>query len=152
MDDKVKVVNELEQLQLEETRERVRIMRSKRDQRAANAKHMTELIVRNKRIEAAVQADCWHKKGGKGTQGLNRGDDPKYAVVKHILSHGPIIVVCQRCLKLWKKPDPLPKGYSAEEKKVYLAALKEYNDALNFPTDNEMSGSQIFLITENAAA
>lgn len=152
MDDKAKVTSELEALQLEETRERVRLLRSAQEQRVSNARHMAEIIKRNKQIEIATQADCWHKKGGKGTQGLNRGDDPKYAVVKHVLPHGPIIVVCQRCGKLWEKPKALPKGHTADERKNYMTALAEYNAALNFPTDNEMSGSQLFVITEGAVA
>jgi len=150
--EKGKILGELESLQLEETRERVMAARQRREQAAANSRHMVELIIRNKAIEKATQADCWHKKGGKGTQGLNRGDDSKYAVVKHQLPHGPIIVVCQRCIKIWERPEPLKKGFTQEERKAYMLALDEYNKALNFPTDNEMSGSQLFVITEHPAA
>lgn len=145
--EKSKIVSELEALQLEETRERVLAARATREQKAANQRHMVQLVLRNKAQEKATQADCWHKKGGKGLAGLNRGDDTKYAVVKHQLPHGPVIVICQRCNRLWDKPKPLPKGYSQEEKKQYMLDLAEYNKALNFPTDNEMSGNQIFLIT-----
>jgi len=78
---------------------------------------------------------------------MDRGDDSKYAVIKHQLPHGPIIVICQRCYKLWHKPDALPKNYSKVEREQYVAALDEYNKALNFPTDNEMSGNQMFMVT-----
>jgi hypothetical protein len=152
MKEKQQIVGELEALQLEETRDRVMSTRAKREQRAAQQRHMVQIVQRNAAIEKATQADCWHKKGGKGTQGLNRGDDPKFAVIKHMLSHGPIIVVCQRCGCVWRKPERLPKGYTAEERKQYMLDLAEYNKALNFPTDNEMSGSQIFVITEGEAA
>jgi hypothetical protein len=147
-----KIVSELEELQLEETRERVMAARALREQRERNRKHMMMIILRNDRIEKAQQEDCWHKKGGHGASGLNRGDDSKFAVVKHQLPHGPIIVICQRCRKLWAKPKALPKTASQDERKVFKEQMTEYNTALNFPTDNTMSGNQIFLVTGSEEA
>jgi hypothetical protein len=141
------IVGELESLTLEETRERVYAARALREQRQRNREHMARIILNNQRVEQATQEDCWHKKGGKGLTGLNRGDDTKYAVVKHQLGHGPIIVICQRCRKIWRKPKPLAKGASQEERRVYREAIKDYNAALNFPTDNVMSGNQLFIVS-----
>ena len=131
--EKEKIVGELEALQLEETRERVMASRAKREQAAANREHMKQLILRNAAIEIATQADCWHKKGGRGMEGLNRGDDPKFAVAKFQLPHGPVIVICQRCGLIWKKPKALAKSYSTEERKDYMLATRRIQQGAQLP-------------------
>jgi hypothetical protein len=145
---------ELEALQLEETKERVHQMRQRRE----GIKRRVEGRDRDLRLanarQKAIQDNCWHKKGGKGVAMLSRGNDHNYAVQKHQLCHGPIIVICQRCSKVWEPPPPEwnRRGATPEQKAEYKRLYDEYMVALNFPTDNEMSGTQLFVIEQNEAA
>jgi hypothetical protein len=144
--DKKSVTAQLEQLQLEETQERVDAARATRKARINRNRQMALTIERGDAIRKAQQDACWHKKGGKGVTMLSQGNDHNFAVVKHQLCHGPIIVVCQRCSKLWEPPLKPAKGASAEERTKYREDLAEYHRALNLPTDNEQSGTQLFVI------
>ena len=50
---------------------------------------------------------------------------------------------------MWEPPEPLPKkGVTAEMKAKYKADFIEYRRALNFPTDNEPSGTNLFQFTQ----
>jgi hypothetical protein len=149
--DKKSVTAQLEQLQLEETQERVDKSRADRESRRRRHQQLHASIIRNEAIKRAQQEACWHRKGGKGVQQLSNGNDTNFAVVKHQLCHGPIIVICQRCHKVWEPPVKPAKGADAEVRAQYKIDLVEYNRALNFPTDNEQSGTQLFVVTENAA-
>jgi hypothetical protein len=149
--DKATVSAELEGLQLEEMRERVAQMRQHRESKVRRVAARDSDIKRALRRQADSQAGCWHKKGGKGVENLSRGTDNYYAVVKHQLAHGPIIVICQRCWKVWEPPPPElnKRGASAEDKAEYKRLYYEYVKAVEFPTDNLMSGTQLFQITDN---
>jgi hypothetical protein len=85
---------------------------------------------------------------------LYQGNDPNYAVIKHTLSHGPVIVVCQRCTKVWEPPprELVAKGATPEMRAEYRGLLEQYRWALNLPTDNEPSGTVLFAFTEEPAA
>jgi hypothetical protein len=147
--DKKTITEELELLQLEETRERVFEMRRARDGRVARAASRDRDITENLRQQAAIQASCWHKKGGKGRENLLHGNDANYAVIKHTLSHGPTLIFCQRCSRVWQPPDTRlnhPKA-SPEDKALYKKLHEEYQWAANLPTDNEPSGTQLFVFS-----
>ena len=140
---------ELEMLQLEETRYKIRDLRSAESMRQTRARSVANSLRIDAARQAQIQAGCAHKKGGKGVEAIYRGNDANYAVIKHQLPHGPIIVVCQRCIKLWVEP-PIElnaRGATVEMKRLYARLMKEYREALAFPTDNETSGSQLFVIT-----
>lgn len=142
------ILSELEQLQLEETRERVAEMRQRRAAKLGRIANRQRDIKSFNDKRAAQQAGCWHRKGGKGVEMLSHGNDANYAVVKHTLSHGPLIVICQRCTKEWAQPPiALRKENPAEYRRLY----DEYQWAVNLPTDNEPSGTQLFVVSENAA-
>ena len=149
--DKKAITEELELLQLEETRDRVEATRAHRSAVRARAERRNQDILDNRRMEEAQQAACWHKKGGRGVENLSHGNDHNYAVIKHTLSHGPLIVVCQRCRKLWEPPDTRLNARSAskEDKALYKKLWDEYQWAVNLPTDNEPSGTQLFVISKN---
>lgn len=150
--DKKSVTAQLEQLQLEETQERVDLSRATRKARIARTQQMQATIERSDAIRRAQQEACWHKKGGKGVSMLSQGNDANFAVIKHQLCHGPIIVVCQRCTKVWEPPVKPARGASEKERTKYREDLTEYNRALNLPTDNEQSGTQIFVLTASEPA
>jgi hypothetical protein len=145
-EDKIEI--ELKQLQLEQTRHEVSVMRSAQEMRRTRVRSIEASLAADAQRREAVMAACSHRKGGKDHNQIYRGNDSNYAVVKHQLPTGPIIVVCQRCPKVWRAPDRalIAKGASAEDRKRYARELKEYNDAMDFPTDNEMSGSQLFSV------
>ncbi len=145
---------ELAALQLEETRERVQELRSRRESKRRRVESRARDINRAEALKKAQAAACWHKKGGKGVENLSQGTDHFYAVVKHQLSHGPIIVICQRCPKVWEPPPPElnRRGATAEQKAEYKRLYQEYIWAVNLPTDNVMSGTKLFEITDNRDA
>lgn len=139
---------ELEALQLEETRERVRVIRNSRNQREGRRKALEKQLRDTNAMQKASQDACVHKKGGKGKEMWFAGNDSNHAVVKHILSHGPMIVVCQRCGKLWEPPPRalMTHGSSAEDRATYKRLWQEYQAAIAYPTDNETSGARLFEI------
>lgn len=145
---------ELEALQLEETRYRVQQLRNIQQNRETRRKAIEDALRDEQKDMETAQSACWHKKGGMGTENLLRGNDALYAVVKHILPHGVMIVVCQRCAKLWAPPDPAlaSRGATVEERKLYARLLTEYREAVAYPTDNTTSGSQLYVITDNRVA
>ena len=136
---------ELEQLQLEEARESAEERKQKRLRREQRLKALELTIKRDAANQARIQAACQHRKGGKGTAQMYAGNDANFAVITHHLSSGSgTIVVCQRCGKIWKAPDALAKKATAEERLKYREAYAEFRRALNFPTDNEPSGTVLF--------
>ena len=149
-----KIAEELELLQLEEAKERLQERRDRKNQ-SANRRHMVQASLKDTAMRRALtQSRCVHRKGGKGVAGLFNGNDQNFAVIKHILSHGPLIVICQRCGKLWEPPDKAlnAKGASSENRREYKRLWDEYQYAINLPTDNETSGSKLFEFHNEDAA
>lgn len=147
MADKNKIQEELEELQLQEAREQAEQRKLTRAQKASRVKAIELSLKRDRLNQERIKASCVHRKGGKGTAQIYMGNDANYAVITHTLSHGPTIVVCQRCGNEWKQPEPLPPKATPEQKAQYKADLAEYRRALNFPTDNEPSGTVLFNFT-----
>lgn len=133
------IQRELLSIQLEEGRARVLQLRSRADQNHRNAV-ATENSLEEARINRKLQEDaCPHRKGGSDEAGLAFGSDPEYAVIKHTLADGEVMVQCQRCPKEWRRPRR--GNLSAAE---YKEALIDYQKALALPTKNTPSGSQLF--------
>jgi hypothetical protein len=151
--DKSKISNELEQLQLEEMRDRIQQSRNRRESQRRRREAIREGLRRQNAAQDAKTADCWHKKGGKGVESLARGNDHNYAVVKHILPTGEMVVICQRCKGEWHPPNTNLNRRNAtkEQKAEYKRLWEEYMWAVNLPTDNTTSGTQLFVVN-NAAA
>lgn len=147
MSDKPQALTELEALQLEEARAQAEERKNRREAQKNRARAIEETIRRDNFNRKRIQAACQHRKGGRGTAGLYTGNDQNYAVITHHCSHGKTIVICQRCGKLWAAPEPLSAKPTQQQKEEYRAELAEYRRALNFPTDNEPSGSTLFTIT-----
>lgn len=147
--DRKQIAEELENLQLDEAREAAEQRRQTRLGRQNKAAAIELSLRRDRANQARIQAACQHRKGGKGSAQMYMGNDPNYAVITHTLSHGPVIVVCQRCGKVWEPPAPLPKKATPEQKATYREEIAEYRRAVNFPTDNEPSGTSLFVFTPN---
>ena len=139
-----KIKDELEDLQLQEAREAAESRSQTRSQRQSRAIAIEQSLSRDRSHQASIQAGCHHRKGGKGTAQLYQGNDPNYAVITHTLSHGVTIVICQRCGKLWEPPTALRKSATPEQRAQYKTDLATYRWAVNLPTDNEPSGTTLF--------
>jgi hypothetical protein len=136
---------EREELELELLREQVSTMKARREQRIVERARMAQVFKANEQNEKMRRAVCRHHKGGKGSQGFLNGNDKDYSVIKHTYPTGELVVMCTRCQNEWRKP---PLELRKEDPKEYRRLMQEYQDAVNFPTDNEPSGTQIFLIQE----
>lgn len=150
-----KKLTELEELELEETRlrvedlrNRVETERARRNQIIRNHKQQQEAIEQKMRQIMAEQKICKHKKGGKNLEGVLNGSDSQYSVINHTYPWGEQSVTCTRCGKDWREP---AKELKATNPAAYKQAYQEWIEALNFPTDNEPSGTRLFVITNNAA-
>ena len=135
---------ELEELQLQEAHEQAEQRKLARASKDSRIRAIELSLRRDRKNQEAIQAACVHRKGGKGTSQLYAGNDSNFAVVTHTLSHGPTIVVCQRCGKIWEPPAALPRKATPEQKAQYKIDHAEYRRALNLPTDNEPSGTILF--------
>jgi hypothetical protein len=148
MPDKTTIREELEALQLEESRQIAEDRRMARAQKANRSRAIELSLKRDKANQERIQAACVHRKGGKGVQQLYQGNDANYALITHTLSHGVTIIVCQRCGKLWEPSAALPKNAKPEQRVQYRADLAEYRRVLNLPTDNEPSGTTLFAFSQ----
>jgi hypothetical protein len=146
--DKATLEQEREELELELLREQVSTMKSKRQQRIEERQRMAETFAANERNEAARRAVCRHRKGGKNKEGFLNGSDNFYSVIHHTYPTGQLVVMCTRCQNEWKKP---PLELRKSDPKEYRRLMEEYQTALNWPTDNEPSGTQIFMLDRTAA-
>lgn len=144
-DDKKLAELELEErmLRLEDLRNRVTADRERRANiQLAHERQARSLEDYNQQVKKQ-QDVCKHRKGGKGLEGILNGHDSNYSVAKHQYPWGEFGVMCLRCGKEWRKPkDELKK----ENPAAYKAAMSDYKEALNFPTDNEGSGTQLFMV------
>jgi len=135
--------------QLRDTVSQIRRRKAVRDNRIAALRISSE---DQDRQTKADQAQCHHRKGGRGLNWRLNGNDPNYSVVQHTLSHGPTLIICQRCKKEWLPPAPLKRGASTEERAAYKTQLAEYRWASALPTDNEPSGTRLFDVVQEVFA
>ena len=143
---------ELEALQLAELREQADERRSKRNARVRQLRTVAMALKMTDDAQRNRQNRCAHRKGGKNLEQFFDGNDSNYAVIKHTLSHGPVIICCQRCAKVWSAPAPLNPDATKEQRAAWDAEMKEYRAALALPTDNEPSGAVLFDYFPNTPA
>jgi len=133
---------EWKRLQIEELREKIEARNLRKQQLLDNAKRQLADFNKAQELIAARQRICKHRKGGKDNRFAN-GNDNNYAVIKNTYPTGVIEIMCTRCFKTVRQPDPRerksdPKGYAER-----LALWKEWD---SYPTDNSPSGGKIFEI------
>lgn len=117
---------ERKRLELEDLRNRVEKERAHRAQVRKSSEQCEAELNLAKVREAQLQSACPHRKGGKNLEGLWNGNSSDYSVVKHVLPWGEMIVLCTRCIKIWRPGDT------------------DYAQALRFPTDNENTSASLF--------
>lgn len=136
-----------EELELEDLSMRVENEKARRASIArAHKTQMESLDDANRQIQAQ-QSLCKHRKGGKNLEGVLNGHDSNYSIWRHTYPWGDVVGICSRCGKEWCKPSAALKK---EDLKLYKEKLKEYQEMLSWPTDNEPSGSQCFLIQHSS--
>lgn len=83
------------------------------------------------------QANCSHRKGGRGLEAIQKGGNASdYAVIRHLLPNNEWWQRCQRCGKTWKPAHREAFPDDVAGKAAFDAANAEYKEALNWPTDN----------------
>lgn len=112
----------------------------------AEAKEKGNCLAQMDRSQVQRQRKCTHRKGGIITNikdpstisfALAHGNSNQYAVIKHQMINRDIWVRCLRCGKWWKPPCRSEFKLDRD----YWKAMFEYEEALEFPTMNTMSGS-----------
>jgi len=89
------------------------------------------------RDQERQQANCSHRKGGRGIESLIKGGNaPDYSIIKHLLPWNEWYVRCQRCGKTWKPVHLEDYEDSPAGKLAYETAKAEYATARAWPTDN----------------
>jgi hypothetical protein len=106
-------------------------------------------LAESNRQKALREANCKHRKGGRNKEGLDKGNGSDYSVIQNTYPAGDVQVMCQRCGATWDNPSLELK---ATDPALYEKRLREYRRALEWPTDNEPSGTQLFLITRHEPA
>lgn len=159
IDKKMKALElKIKELELQDAEERLAERRLAREARSEKARNNGQTMKQNDQKEAAHQASCTHRKGGNGLPDFlgGRGQDPQYAVIKHIMLNGDTWVRCQRCGKTWKPPVRKNFYFDANGKQTfnpnkgtfdqakYDAKLVEWKEAVNFQTKNITSSSYMF--------
>jgi hypothetical protein len=139
---------EREELELEDLRERVGKQRLQREERRQDRIRIQLDMESNEADLRRRQSVCQHKKGGKDQKGLVYGNDSNYSVIVNTYPTGKREVLCQRCEKLWEEPPALLRK---TDPKAYREQMREFEIAVNFPTDNTPSGRQLFRIERFAA-
>lgn len=123
-----------ESLELEDLTYKVENEQNRRSERRQQMQTQQRSILDAQRQQKAVQDACPHRKGGKDMGGLSRGTDTKYSVNTSTTPWGQQYVMCTRCGKeVWGPFNGKP-------------ADPEFAAWLQLPTDNEPSGTQIFLV------
>lgn len=152
---------------LQDLKERLEERQLRRETLGQRSKINAATLKQTQEIEGKRQSKCTHKKGGNGLPDFvsGNGQSPQYAVIKHIMLNGDTWVRCMRCGKTWKPPleedfyfdgnenvvpvtdqhgrllKPTRGAFSAAR---FEAAVRDYESAVNFPTNNQTSSSYMF--------
>lgn len=163
---------ELRQLEIRKTKadlqdieERLAERQMNRTNKSQRSKGYGDVLRQNQARTNSIQANCNHKKGGTGAEGLinGQGDDSQYAVLKHKFFNSDIWIRCLRCGKTWKPPIELDfyfndvgvvvaKQDGKFNKEKFDQSVREYKEALAFQTKNTMSTSYTFEFTSTNPA
>lgn len=136
---------EEKRLRLQDLRFRVQNEQTRRDAILRTHEAQQKSLDQTNRDIVAKQSQCKHRKGGKGLNGILKGHDSNYSIIVHTYPWGTVQIICTRCSKEWNPPSA---ALRQSDPKEFRAQEREYNEALNWPTDNEPSGSVLFTFTQ----
>lgn len=140
------VALEKEELELELLRENVKKLREKQAAQRMSHKQVEDALADFRIQQERGFAGCNHRKGGKNLEGARgRGADDKYAIIRHQLPIGDLAIICTKCRKVWLPPE-------LAERMGLAPDPEGYKEALNFTTDNEDSGSSLFVAVRRQKA
>lgn len=124
-------------LDLEIKREKVAKIRSERQAKQDTARSNMEAIRAMMEQRERLQRVCTHRKGGRGHGAVlnGQGTDPQFAVIRHMLPSGRLMILCQRCGQEEYSRDPLTGALPTAQ----------YQRFSEFQTDNQTSGSSLFI-------
>lgn len=148
-DPKLTVREQLEKLQLEEALHEAEKRNAKREARKLRQAEIAEAIRTYNENQTRIQAACRHRKGGKGVEQLHMGTDSHYAIIKHTFASGKRCVICIRCRKYVEEPARISNKATKAEREEWVIKQREFETWWALPTDNEESGSRLFIITKN---
>jgi hypothetical protein len=147
LNESARVDLELKLVTLELNKESLQKLQDAKTSRLAKMRKQAMDMAENERQKTMREANCKHRKGGRNKEGLDKGNDSDYAVIQNTYPTGQVQIMCQRCGATWDNP---PIELKALDPDLYNLKLRAYRRALEWPTDNEPSGTQIFLITKTA--
>ena len=131
---------DFKRLQVETMREELEERREKRARLAADRQRQYADFQRAEQERLRRQSVCKHRKGGRNNQ-FAKGSDANYSVNLNTYPDGRMVITCTRCGKEVEKPNPKLRK---SDPKLYERMWAEWQQWLNFPTDNSPSGSKIF--------
>lgn len=128
-------------LDLEIKREKVAKIRSDRQAKQDVARSNMDAIRAMMDQRTRLQKSCTHRKGGRGHGAVlnGQGTDTQFAVIRHMLPSGRLMILCQRCGQEEYSRDPI----------VGTPQTEQFQRFSEFPTDNQTSGSSLFLRVSN---
>jgi hypothetical protein len=137
---------EWKRLQIEELREK---LQNRRDEIARLERLRVKQLADFQRGQAELnrrQSVCRHRKGGRDNKFAN-GNDANYSIVRNTYPTGETDIMCTRCFKTVRKPDPKLRKADPKQYQVQMDVWKEWD---RLPTDNSPSGGKIFEIVPAA--
>lgn len=136
---------ETKELNLEVLRDQVKKLRERQAAQRMSHQQVEDAIQDFREQQERGYDGCNHKKGGKNLEGARgRGLDDKYAIIRHQLPVGDLAIICTKCRKMWL-PSALALRMGVEPD------AEGYKIACGWPTDNEDSGSSLFVVVRGAA-
>jgi hypothetical protein len=138
---------EQQKMAFEDLKYRVENERNRRMVIQLQHKNAQDTLAQANRDIIASQSSCKHKKGGKNLAGILNGNSENYSIWKHTYPWGATQVICSRCGKQWNKPALALRAIAPAQ---YKREMEVYNTVINWPTDNEPSGSVLFTFERNA--
>jgi hypothetical protein len=131
---------------LQDVKDRLDDRKTKRTTREESFKSRGRELTSTKRSQEKHQSQCSHRKGGRGLEALQKGGTASdFAVIKHLMPWNEWYLRCQRCGKTWKPPHKDDYQMDTPEgKEAFEATLKEYREAMAFPSDNSPSSGITF--------
>ena len=147
-------LTDFQQAQLEHMREQTAIWR---EERAEREERKSRIQARRDQVKRDVEATekkrtsirkrCKHLKGGKNNN-FAKGQSSDHCVVDNTYPDGKREIICSRCGDLAVMPTRAMRKEMTEAE--FKAAQEKWKIWSEFITDNEPSGSQVFLIQEAA--